>query len=134
MKIKAQLNKKVDQNDPFLMGGHGVVSARTYKREVPAWAVNNARVRKLLSQSFPKLETDPNQRAAAARWAAVIHLYFRMRYTRSQIAEELGSSVSKVHGMIRSILRVSKGLRANDKGPRGKAKGRPKKSSPQHLF
>jgi len=116
MRVKEQLNRSVDQQDPFLTGGHQVVGARKYKRAVPLWAMSDKATRKVILRAFPNFITDSVQREGAARWASVIHLYFRMGYTRGQIAEEIGSSACKIHGVIRSILRVSKGLRANGSG------------------
>lgn len=110
-----KLHNVMDGSEGFI-SGHGIVKARTYKRNVPKWALSDSSIRKVVLRAFPRMATDPRQRDAAARWAAVIHLYFRMGYTRSQIAEEIGSSTQKVHGVIRSILRVSKGLRADGNG------------------
>lgn len=109
------LRQVLDQSDRFNVA-HQVTGARTYKRRVPTWAMNDQLIRRLLLKTFPKMATSKVQRASAARWGAVIHLYFRMGYTRSQIAEEIGSTAVKVHGVIRSILRVSKGLRADGSG------------------
>jgi len=111
----ANLKTLMDGGEHF-MGGHGIVKARTYKRAVPMWALNDKAIRKMVLRAFPKFITDASQRERAARWASVIHLYFRMGYTRGQIAEEIGSNACKVHGVIRSILRVSKGLRADGSG------------------
>lgn len=122
-----KLRQQIDQNDTFSLGGHRIVHARTHKRKVPLWALNDTKVQALLLRSFPKLHTDARQQEAAGRWAAIIHLYFRMKYTRSQVAEEIGSTVIKVRDVLRSILRVSKGLRANGTGVLGAPKGRPKK-------
>ena len=93
-----------------------VVQARTYKRKKPTWVWNDKKIRDLIVRAFPKMETSRTQRESAARWASVIHLYFRMGYTRAQIAEEIGSTTGKIHGIIRSISRVSKGLRADGTG------------------
>lgn len=112
-----QLGRALDQNDGFMTGGHQIVHARTYKRVIPAWAVNGKEVQKVLLRAFPKLATDDRQRESAGRWTMVIHLYFRLGYTRGQIAEELDTTTERVKGYIRSIYRVSKGLRADGKGP-----------------
>jgi len=98
-------------------GQYGVVKARTYKRKVPAWTVNDKEVQKVLLRAFPKLATDDRQRESAGRWTMVVHLYFRLGYTRGQIAEELDTTTERVKGYIRSIYRVSKGYRADGKGP-----------------
>jgi hypothetical protein len=111
----ANIRNMMDGGEQF-MSGHGIVKARTYKRRIPEWALSDKEVRKVILRAFPRMKSDSEQRALAARWASVIHLYFRVGYTRSQIAEEIGSSTDKIHGVIRSILRVSKGLRANGSG------------------
>ncbi len=116
MRPKKQLGKSLDQNDGFMTGGHQIVHARSYKREVPSWTLNDKTVRRLLLRSFPKLATDGRQRDSAARWGMVIHLYFKMGYTRSQIAEELDTTTERIKGVIRSIQRVSAGRRANGTG------------------
>jgi hypothetical protein len=126
----SQLRKVVDTSDLFISDGNQDVGARQYARLVPAWAKSDKAIKSLLLRSFPKLATDPKQREAAGRWAAVINLYFRLGYTRSQVAEEIGSSSGKVHGVIRNISRVINGLRANGSGLRGGKRGRRKKSVP----
>lgn len=116
-----KLGQQFDYSEPF-MNGHQIVNARTYKRSVPEWAYNDAAVKDLLLTAFPKLKTDKRQATAAARWVSVIHLYFRMKYTRSQIAEELDSTVSRIDSVIRSIYRTAKGHRANGSGSRTRSK------------
>jgi hypothetical protein len=106
----------VDAGESFSRS-HGVVSPRTYKRETPEWSLNKHAIRVLLLRAFPKLATEDRQRDSAARWATVIHLYFRMGYTRGQIAEELDTTTERVKGVIRSIYRVSEGRRADGKSP-----------------
>src|ERR1700752_1077416 len=120
-----KLKNVIDQSDSFV-GAHRIVHARSYKRKPPSWACNDRKVRDLLLRSFPKMASDKKQHEASARWGAVIHLYFRMGYTESQVAEEIGSTTTKVHFVVRSIFRVSKGLRANGTGALGAKRGRPK--------
>jgi hypothetical protein len=117
MRTKKQLGKSLGQNEGFMTGGHQIVHARTYKRETPAWTVNGKEVQKVLLRAFPKLATDDRQRESAGRWNMVIHLYFRLGYTRGQIAEELDTTTERIKGVIRSIYRVSDGRRADGKGP-----------------
>lgn len=109
------LKQVLDQSDAF-MGSHRIVRPRTYKRDIPKWTTDNTKVRAVLLNAFPKLATVDNQRDAAARWATVIHLYFRMGYTRGQIAEELCTTTERVKNVIRSIYRVAAGRRANGTG------------------
>lgn len=115
-------------SDTFASGGSQIVNARTYKRLLtPTWVYHDSEIRTVLLRAFPKLATDEKQREAAARWGAVIHLYYKMRYTSSQVAQELGTSTLKIKNVLRSISRVSKGLRANGSGRRGGVRtGRPK--------
>ena len=122
MRAKKQLGRSLDQNDGFMQGGHQIVHARTYKRKTPAWTINDKEVQKVLLRAFPKLATDDRQRDSAGRWTMVIHLYFRLGYTRGQIAAELDTTTERVKGYIRSIYRVSKGRRADGKGPRKRVK------------
>jgi len=121
----SQLRRVVDGNEGF-SGGSQVVGARSYKRSIPRWALDDKKISALLLRSFPKLATDGTQRAAAGRWAAVIHLYFRIGYTRNQVADEIGSTEEKIKSIIRSIRRVFKGLRANGNGKLSGKRGRPK--------
>lgn len=116
--MSSQLRRSLDRNESFLNGGHQTVGARTYKRTTPAWAKNDRFIQQLLQRSFPKLANNDNQREAAGRWAAVIHLYFRIGYTRSQIAEELDSTEERIKGVIRSIYRAAQGKRADGSGIR----------------
>lgn len=109
------LKDTLDRADSF-MGGHQIVNARTYKRKIPNWVFNDKKVREIITRGFPSMLTNENQKEGAARWASVIHLYFRMGYTRSQIAEEIGSTSLKIHNVIRSIRRVSNGQRSNGTG------------------
>lgn len=125
-----ELRRSLDSNDQFISGGHQLVQARSYKRQMPDWAKSQSSIRKLLLRSFPKLETSPRQRSAASRWAMVINLYFTMGYTRSQIAEEMGTSEIRIIGVLRSITRASRGQSANGTGVLGRKRGRPRKIVP----
>ena len=115
-----RLHQVLDQSDSFAVGGHRIVRPRTYKRDIPKWAMSDTKVRSLLLNAFPKLATSDNQREAAGRWATVIHLYFRIGYTRGQIADELDTTTERVKGVIRSIYRVAEGRRANGTGAKTK--------------
>lgn len=111
----------------------GRVEARTYKKTIPKWCFNDTEIRRLIEHSFPNWRKKDTVRADAARWAAVIQLY-RMGYTSSQIATEIGSNPCKVRGVIRSIQRAAKGLRAGSAEPRTKRGGRVKKPKISRLF
>lgn len=119
----------VDGNDSFF-GGHQIVKARSYKREIPTWARNSALLQKMMLQSFPSLKTNAQQRDGAKRWAAVITLYFVMGYTAGQVATEVGSTKEKIRFVVRSISRAVKGLRADGCGQKGGKRGRPRKNMP----
>ena len=111
-----QLRKIFEGGDPFMSNGHQIVKLRTRKRTVPAWTRNNKEVQKVLLRSFPKLATDSRQRIRAARWARIIHLYFRLQWTYRQVADELGITPERMHDLIRNICRSAAGLRADGTG------------------
>src|ERR1700719_4810332 len=117
MRTGKQLVRSLDYNECFMTRGHQIVHARTYKRKVPAWTLKDKEVQKVLLRAFPKLATDDNQRESAGRWVWVIQLYFRLGYTRGQIADELVTTTERIKGVIRSIYRVSEGRRADGRGP-----------------
>jgi hypothetical protein len=129
-----QLRKVFEGSDPFMGGpgggGHQVVGPRRRKRPVPLWAQNTETIKAILLRSFPKLQTNPRQRARAARWARIIHLYFRMQWTYTQVAEELGMTPGSLHNMTTSIRRVANGERSAGTGKLGGKRGRPKNSLP----
>jgi hypothetical protein len=97
--------------------GHRNISPRSYKREVPLWVKSEKKIRQFLLQQFPKLATDERQRERAATWALVINLYYRVGYTHTQIAEFIYGDprigFCKIRGIIRSIQKTSRGLRAD---------------------
>jgi len=117
MRVRKQLSKLLGTNEGFMTGGYTTVRARSYKRTIPSWALSDKEVQKVLLRAFPRLATDENQRESAGRWITVIHLYFRLGYTRGQIADEFATTTERIKGVIRSIYRVSKGRRADGKGP-----------------
>lgn len=118
MSHNSKLRETLDGNDSFMRGGHQIVSARTYDRKCPLWAKSDKEIQKLLLRAFPNLATTPAHRESSRRWVAVINLYFRLGYTRSQVAQEMGSTKAKVHSLIRSINRTQKGLRTDGSGLR----------------
>jgi hypothetical protein len=125
-----QLRKKIDSNDPFMSRGHGIKKPRTDdKKRVPEWALSDKEIQRIVLTSFPKYATDGRQRKSAARWIRVIHLFFRMGWSRGHVAEEMKISYFFVDSTIRAVRRVAQGLRANGEGVRGIVKpiGRPKK-------
>lgn len=91
------------------------------------WTDYNPKIRDLLLRSFPNLETNQLQRMRASRWCRVIYFYFRLRFTTSQIAEEMGLEELKIRRILRSIGQAASGRRANGLGPIVGKKGRPRK-------
>lgn len=125
----AELRQKLDGNDPFMTGGHGIKKIRRQSRPVPEWTRDDKKVQEVLLRSFPKLATDEKQRKRAATWMRVIHLYYRMGTTYSQVAAEMQTDNGRVYNIIRRIQRVAKGRRADNTGMLGKPKGRPRRKS-----
>ena len=122
-----ELRGKFDGSDPFMNRGHQIIKLRQSNRDIPAWAKSNKRLQEILLRAFPLLRTNPKQRLAAARWAVIIQLFFRVRMTRSQVAAQTGLSSNIVKLLVRNIRRTANGLRGDTGKPLGKKKGRPKK-------
>jgi len=106
----------IDTHDVF-MAGHRIVKIRRQKRPVPEWARHQKQIRGLLLRSFPRLATDQKQRKRAARWARIIHLFFVLGHTYSQVAGELDEQLLTVHKSINHIRNASRGLRPDGSGP-----------------
>lgn len=96
-------------------------------KKIPAWALDDKAVRRLLLTSFPKLQSNRKQRDRASRWNQIIALYFRLNMSKTATAQELGLKRTIVHRAIQRIHHVAAGLRANG-SPRGGKRGRPKKT------
>jgi len=116
-KVFRQVIKKFDAKEGFTQG-HQILVRRTREHAVPEWTLSDSEVRKVIMRAFPLLKTSSFQRNRAARWARIIHLYFRTRMTASEIAGELGSTRDTVKTTIRNISRVQRGLRADGSGTR----------------
>ena len=117
-----------DGNDPFMTNGHQILKIRQGNRKIPAWAKDKRKIQAILLRSFPKLRTDVHQRARAARWMAIIQLYFRVQMTRSQVAAETKLPPNVVKMLIRNISRAASGLPSyGTKKRTGNPNGRPKK-------
>jgi len=124
-----QLRTKFDSRDGFVSGGHQIKKIRTREKEIPLWATNDKETQqKVLLRAFPKLQTDSKQRKRAARWAAVLVLFYRMNMTKSQIGAELRIGSTVVNSILQRARRVAKGISANNTGIHGRRMGRPKKS------
>lgn len=122
-----QLRTKVNSTDPF-MTGHQILIPNVTRIEIPEWTQTDLGVQKVLLTAFPKLDTDSRQRLRAGRWALLIYYYFRLRLTRSQIADELGIPENTVKCTIRGILRVAAGFQfGGSKTPRKRKRVDPAK-------
>jgi hypothetical protein len=123
-----QLRKVLEGNDSFIAGGHRIVKLRQRRRVIPEWTRSNEKIKEVLLRSFPLLETDPKQRSGAARWARIIHLFFRLQYTYRQTAAELGMTFYAVRQATIYIRRVAAGIWSNGRGRfTGRKRGRPRK-------
>jgi hypothetical protein len=92
--------------------------ARSYPKDVPRWVFNDAAIEIVLQRSFPKMRFNEKQRDAAARWAMIINLYYRLRYTASQVAEEMGTTECRVQSVVRAIQRAVRNRQAGTNKPR----------------
>lgn len=119
----AKLREIVDGGDLF-MGGFQITKVRTVEREIPEWALNNARVQEILKSSFKGLDlSEPKTFAEkkkqkkrirrAGRWARIIYLYYRMGLPRQIVAKELGMGEGTLKSTLRNIERAARGLTAN---------------------
>ena len=123
--VSKQLKNVIDPDEQF---GHQILKIRRPRKRVPLWALDNKKIQQVILRAFPKMDSDPVQRQRAGRWARVIHLYYRLKWSRGQIAKEMSLQYHTVNDLIRSIKRVAAGKRANGKGLRGQNPvGRPKK-------
>jgi len=108
-----QLRTKFDSKDGFVSSGHQIKKIRAHSRVVPDWTADDQAVQKLLLRSFPNLKTSPYQRKFAGRWVRVIHLFYRMGLSRTEIAKEMRVRDRVIKDALRSIKRASRGLRAD---------------------
>ena len=119
-----QLHSTIEEDFKNMMGVHRI---RKPGKRIPAWALDDVAVRRLLLTSFPKLLTNRKQRERASRWNQIITLYFRLNMSKTEVAQEIGLSHTIVHRAIQRIHHVAAGLRANG-SPRGGKRGRPRKT------
>lgn len=128
--VYGELRHSMDGSDPFMTGGHQVISPRrAYKKDHPAWTKSDEKIKQILLRSFPKLQTDRRQRLAAARWLRIIHMYYRVGETIGTIALELHQKVGTVKRVLVSIKRAAKGKNTAN-GTERRKRGRPKNSVP----
>jgi hypothetical protein len=123
-----QLRRVLGGNDPFMNQGHQIVTLRKRKRPIPEWVMSNQKIREVLLRAFPKLAINQRQRDRAARWARIIHLYFRLQWTSRQVADELGVTHASVTSITRAAVRVAAGKKTRYNEPYStRPRGRPKK-------
>jgi hypothetical protein len=84
---------------------HRIVKPKQHTRTVPAWAFDDAKVRELLQDAFPRLKSSPRQRSKADRWNAVIYRYFRQGDSIEDIARDLGVSAKAIKSY---LIRIRK--------------------------
>jgi hypothetical protein len=115
-KDMARLRRRMDGDDRF-MGAHQIKKIRTREREIPEWTLDDAEVRKVLLRAFPGLRTSQKQAIRAGRWMRLIHLFYRVQLSNSQVAREMGESLNATKMTLKSIRRVARGQRADNSGP-----------------
>ncbi len=121
-----KLRRKMDGDDGF-MSAHQIKKIRTRERDIPAWALNDAEVRKVLLRAFPGLHKNQTEARRAGRWTRLIHLYYRVQMSNSQVAKEMGERLNSIKMTLKSIRRVARGRRADNTAALGlKPRGRPK--------
>src|SRR6266436_1511266 len=82
------------------LNGHHAVQTREHERLIPAWALNDEQVRKVLCNLFPKHDKDAKQRESAGRWLRIVYLYFRANQWAKDVATAVGCSVRAVENVI----------------------------------
>jgi hypothetical protein len=120
-----KLRRKIDHGDNF-MKAHVIRKVRSTKCEVPAWALNDKEIQKLLLRVFPLLKTSKAAQRAAGRWARIIHLLYHMQMSTPQVAEEMGMTLNALKMVVKGIRRVAKGRRYDNRGPWLRPRGRPR--------
>lgn len=126
-RIARQLRRRLDGEDPF-HHGHQIIQERRVSKKMPEWTKSDHKIQALLLRSFPQLKESTTHRLRAARWATVIHLYFRIGLTYGQVAEEMDLTPKQVADILLRINRVSRGEKANGTGVLTARRGRPRKS------
>ena len=123
--ISKQLKNVIDPNEQF---GHQILKIRRPRKRVPLWALDNKKIQQVILRAFPKMDSDPVQRQRAGRWTRVIHLYYRLKWSRGQIAKEMDLDYVAVKNIIYRLKCVAAGKRADGTGAREKHPvGRPKR-------
>ena len=124
-------NRYFDGSEPF-MHGHQIMRVRESKKVVPAWANDRRKIQRTILRAFPKMNTDPKERARAGRWARVVYLYYIANLSRRGVAVETGLSAAMVHDILTRVRRAATGQRCDNRGLRGvRPRGRPKNVTKQ---
>jgi hypothetical protein len=112
----AILRGSLDSNDAFVNGGHGIINTAgatchaRRMRAVPAWALDDEKIKRLILLRYPKAKTDSVQRKLAGRTVRLIYLYYRTGLTETATAEELKMTPNAVRC---AITRLSKQMVGN---------------------
>jgi hypothetical protein len=102
-------------------GGFQVGAARTTtdnRKTSHLWVNSKPEIKRILLTAFPNQATSVTQRKRAGRWLRVIHLYYRMGYTKVQIAEEMSTTLDTIKSILRNMNRARLGLKTNNGKPR----------------
>jgi hypothetical protein len=131
-----ELRRSVDPREPF---SHQIAQIRKVERKwnTPEWMYDDRRILEFLKLRFPNITTDPEQTSRAAKWQAVIWLYFRKGEPAGERDRQTGIDLEKrwkpgTAALI--VLKIRRTLRghhqANGKLRTGRKRGRPKKIQP----
>lgn len=114
----ARINKRIARHDPSLIGASQIVMTRKrWRKKAPDWVMDDVKIRKLLLRVFPKLHIDAGQRIRAARWAAIIRMYYSSGMTETDIAQEIGGTPNAIRQTRKRVLWAYGGLAANSGKP-----------------
>jgi hypothetical protein len=111
-----ELRGHFDGSEGFMTRGHQIIRPHKGGRQTPTWARTNASIQKILLRAFPRLKDDPKQRASAARWAALIQLYFRVLMSYKQAGEQMGITPQAAKRMAQRIQRLANDLSIGYRG------------------
>lgn len=123
----SKLRTQLDGGEHFVEG-HGVIKTAgatrhaERMRRVPVWVLDDSKIEKFVNFIFP------NDAERAELWRNVIYLYWRVGYTRGQVAAAVNSTDEAVAQILKRIKRILQGRQANNrKRIRGiRPRGRPK--------
>lgn len=132
------LRTKLDGQDGFVGGhqiidtqtdarrhGHGAARHAARMRKVPAWALNDEKIKQFIKSRYPNADTNEKQRLEAGRTVRLIYLYYRVGATRSVVAEELKITKNAVKHRVHKIAKgMEHGVKSTGRG------GRPRKPRP----